>query len=66
MTKEEKDLVKEVTELKRLVYMLFNKINAIHQLSPKNAELDQAFETIEETFKGLPEMKPDYKSDRQT
>jgi len=66
MTKEEKDLAKEIKELKSMVYMLFNKINVIHQLSPKNAEIDKAFEKIEETFKGLPEQKVDYKSDRQT
>ena len=66
MTKEEKDLIKEITALKWKIEMVVNKINALHQLSPKNAELDQVFETIEKTFRGLPDDKPDYKSERQT
>jgi len=66
MTKEEKDLAKKLIELNNMVYMLLNKINVLHQLLPKNAEIDQAFQKIEETFKGLPETKVDYESDRQT
>jgi len=66
MTEEEKDLAKQIKELKSMVSMLFNKINVIHQLSPRNLKIDEAFETIEKSFIGLPDFKADYKSDRQT
>lgn len=66
MTEEEKDLAKQITELKSMVSMLFNKINVLHQLLPRNEKIDQAFETIEKGFIGLPESKADYKSKRQT
>ncbi len=66
MTNEEKELIKEIRELKTKVAMVMNKINALHQLSPKNAEMDKAFQHIEETFRGLPETKVDYDSDRAT
>jgi len=66
MTNEEKELVKEIRELKKQISMVVNKINVLHQLSPENAEIDQAFEKIEEAFRGMPKINPDYKSDRQT
>jgi len=66
MTKEEKDLMKEVTELKGMVYMLFNKVNVLAELSPEFEEIDKAFKVIDEKFSGFPRINPDYKSDRQT
>jgi len=66
MNKEEKDLIKEITELKWKIEMVVNKINVLAETSTEFEEIDKAFKVIEKAYRGLPDSKPDYKSDRQT
>jgi len=66
MTKEEKDLIKEITYLKWKIEMVVNKINVLAELNVESEEIDKKFKVIEKAYKGFPDIKPDYKSDRQT
>ena len=52
MTKEENDLKKEIKQLTHQIIMIQDKINAIHQLSPRIKELDEVFVIIEKIFSG--------------
>jgi len=52
MTKEQIDLVKQIKEITRRQAMIENKINALYECYPANADLVKAFTMIEASFAG--------------